>query len=191
MIVLFFAANLLLSADTDVIKPKWKQVVLIFRCDVVSPINSDFFAETFDIPARERQNDTSVTVNSLTELELVDKKADAEGVLGDFFYVAVDAPKDRVIKLDYFKCLLFGKDELIFTLPVFGNLVIPEGKDVQYVYAGTFLYKIEQPFFTVTDLFVTDEYEDAAATLSAALRKDVMLYRGILQPIEDEDENEE
>lgn len=178
------------SAEQKFPKPKKTEVVVIARAIVDPQINDEFFAKYHDLESRSIVKDKKVKdseKNTTVSLACGYGYRRAWGLAevkdGTFVALKVSVPKDRILRFPLFECYPANYAFLKFYLPVSAQIMVPEG--VNYVYLGTFTYKVRGLNFEVIDMKLIDEFDAASAFVAEKYGKDAKLMRVPLGPIEE------
>ncbi len=194
-VILAVAVLSVASAEQKFPKPKKTEVVVIARAIVDPPVNDEFFAKYHDLESRSIIKDKKVKDSEKkTSVSLACgygyRRAWGLAEVNDGTYVAlkVTIPKDRILKFPLFACYPANYAFLKFYLPVSAQIMVPEG--VNYVYLGTFSYKVRGFNFDVVDMKLLDEFDAASAFVAEKYGKEAKLMRVPLGPIGDAAEQE-
>ncbi len=189
-VILAVAVMSIATAEQKFPKPKKNEVVVIARAIVDPPVNDEFFAQYHNLESRSILKDKKIKDS--------EKKTSASLACGygykrtwglaevkDGVYVAikVSIPKDKILRFPLFECYPANYAFLKFYLPVSAQIMVPEG--VNYVYLGTFTYKVRGLNFEVIDMKLIDEFDAASAFVAEKYGKDAKLMRVPLGPIEE------
>ncbi len=189
-VILAAAVISVASAEQKFPKPKKTEVVIIARAIVDPPVNDEFYAQYHKLSSRSITVDKKVKDSEKkTTAALVCgygyRRTWAEAEVKDGTYVAmkVSIPKDRILRFPFFECYPANYGLLRFYLPVSAQITVPEG--VNYVYLGTFAYKVRGLNFDVVDMKLLDEFDAASAFVAEKYGKDAKTMRVPLGPIAD------
>ena len=111
-----------------------------------------------------------------------EKDADAVG----FAMLQVGfAARKRYLELRSLQYHFAGSEALFVTLPLRVKIEVPD--DVRYVYIGDFTCKCSKPFYDITDVKRTDNFDAAARAVKEVYGKDAELERVPLISLNQED----
>ena len=95
------------------------------------------------------------------------------------------AARKRFIEIHSLRYYFAGAEAVFLTLPLQVKIEVPD--DVRYVYIGDFTCKCSKPFYDITDVKRTDNFDAAAQAVKKVYGKDAELERVPLIPLNTED----
>ena len=192
-VALFITGMELFAADKKPPKaPTRNEVVVVFSLNIQPSPDTEFFAHYTDMSFGAlslgrygtgkdvivlKFNNAKYSMQAWTE-----KDADAIGFA--MFQVGFAARK-RYLELSRLQYHFAGSEALFVTLPLRVKIEVPD--DVRYVYIGDFTCKCSKPFYDITDVKRTDNFDAAAKAVKAVYGKDAELERVPLISLDKED----
>ena len=180
------------AGETPPKAPSKNEVVVVFSLKVQPQPDTEFFAHYTDMSFGAlslgrygtgkdvivlKFNNAKYSMQAWTE-----KDADAVGFA--MFQVGFAARK-RYLELSRLQYHFAGSEALFVTLPLRVKIEVPD--DVRYVYIGDFTCKCSKPFYDITDVKRTDNFDAAAKAVKAVYGKDAELERVPLISLDKED----
>jgi hypothetical protein len=187
------------AADKLAKKPRASEVVIVARFEISPALDRNFFSnyayiktpyvEMGSKPKKgETPADTLVlyTGNPANKANSVvmyyDQQTDF-GALGETGYAKLSIPKSREIVLKYVRVYIVNNPLLFLDLPIQRKIVVPEG--VNYVYLGTFGYEMENEYFDIKSISLSDEFDGARDYVAKTFGAGAELSRVNLQKLEE------
>lgn len=164
--------------------PSKKEVFIVGRITVKSDEDMSFFAKTRAVLEENLTKKNSFVIPMYYDSSEVDKDwAKSQRQLyedGEFFFVKYDMPKDRIMRFGSISYYYFSDAKTMLRLPLDFSFEVP--KDVNYVYIGSFTYTITGDDFTIKNVAVKDEYDEAQEAFNKiAGKKNAKLSRVTLK----------
>ena len=192
-VALFITGMELFAADKKPPKaPTRNEVVVVFSLNIQPSPDTEFFAKYTDMSFAAlslkrygtgkdvivlKFNNAKYSMQAWTE-----KDADAVG----FAMLQVGfAARKRYLELRSLQYHFAGSEALFVTLPLRVKIEVPD--DVRYVYIGDFTCKCSKPFYDITDVKRTDNFDAAAKAVKEVYGKDAELERVPLISLDKED----
>ena len=172
--------------------PGKDEIVMVFSLKLQPSPDTEFFAKYTDMSFAAlslkrygtgkdvivlKFNNAKYSMQAWTE-----KDADAVGFA--MFQVGFAARK-RYLELSRLQYHFAGSEALFVTLPLRVKIEVPD--DVRYVYIGDFTCKCSKPFYDITDVKRTDNFDAAAKAVKEVYGKDAELERVPLISLDKED----
>jgi hypothetical protein len=188
----------LAAADKLAKKPRASEVVIVARFELSPALDRNFFSaytviktpyvEMGSKPKKGAEAPADTLALYTKNPSNKDKSAivypDAVndfGVLGETSYAKLPIPKSREIVLNYVRVYIVNNPLLFLDLPIQRKIVVPEG--VNYVYLGTFTYQIENEYFDIKDISLSDEFDGAKDYVAKTFGAGAELSRVNLQKL--------
>lgn len=189
-VVLLFSLCIAVFGDPKYETVDKGQVVIVTRVSVDPPVNDSFFSQYHQKKAPFQNYNTWRYVNkdhvTYAYLDVNSKvRSYEEGapLNSDVFLTKVmTLPKDRIVRMPYFRCFAGNHDVFSFPLDLSVQIVIPEG--VTFVYMGSFSYDLDPISFASGEFTLMDEYDDACAFIAEMYGDDARLVRVPLAAME-------
>mgnify|MGYP000982125558 CR=1 FL=1 len=172
--------------------PGKDEIVMVFSLKLQPSPDTEFFAKYTDMSFAAlslkrygtgkdvivlKFNNAKYSMQAWTE-----KDADAVG----FAMLQVGfAARKRYLELRSLQYHFAGSEALFVTLPLRVKIEVPD--DVRYVYIGDFTCKCSKPFYDITDVKRTDNFDAAAKAVKEVYGKDAELERVPLISLNQED----
>lgn len=172
--------------------PGKDEIVMVFSLKLQPSPDTEFFAKYTDMSFAAlslkrygtgkdvivlKFNNAKYSMQAWTE-----KDADAVG----FAMLQVGfAARKRYLELRSLQYHFAGSEALFVTLPLRVKIEVPD--DVRYVYIGDFTCKCSKPFYDITDVKRTDNFDAAARAVKEVYGKDAELERVPLISLNQED----
>jgi hypothetical protein len=172
--------------------PGKDEIVMVFSLKLQPSPDTEFFAKYTDMSFAAlslkrygtgkdvivlKFNNAKYSMQAWTE-----KDADAVG----FAMLQVGfAARKRYLELSRLQYHFAGSEALFVTLPLRVKIEVPD--DVRYVYIGDFTCKCSKPFYDITDVKRTDNFDAAAKAVKEVYGKDAELERVPLISLDKED----
>ena len=172
--------------------PGKDEIVMVFSLKLQPSPDTEFFAKYTDMSFAAlslkrygtgkdvivlKFNNAKYSMQAWTE-----KDADAVG----FAMLQVGfAARKRYLELRSLQYHFAGSEALFVTLPLRVKIEAPD--DVRYVYIGDFTCKCSKPFYDITDVKRTDNFDAAAKAVKEVYGKDAELERVPLISLDKED----
>ena len=172
--------------------PGKDEIVMVFSLKLQPSPDTEFFAKYTDMSFAAlslkrygtgedvivlKFNNAKYSMQAWTE-----KDADAVG----FAMLQVGfAARKRYLELRSLQYHFAGSEALFVTLPLRVKIEVPD--DVRYVYIGDFTCKCSRPFYDITDVKRTDNFDAAAKAVKEVYGKDAELERVPLISLDKED----
>ena len=172
--------------------PGRDEIVMVFSLKLQPSPDTEFFAKYTDMSFAAlslkrygtgedvivlKFNNAKYSMQAWTE-----KDADAVG----FAMLQVGfAARKRYLELRSLQYHFAGSEALFVTLPLRVKIEVPD--DVRYVYIGDFTCKCSRPFYDITDVKRTDNFDAAAKAVKEVYGKDAELERVPLISLDKED----
>ena len=172
--------------------PGKDEIVMVFSLKLQPSPDTEFFAKYTDMSFAAlslkrygtgkdvivlKFNNAKYSMQAWTE-----KDADAVG----FAMLQVGfAARKRYLELRSLQYHFAGSEALFVTLPLRVKIEVPD--DVRYVYIGDFTCKCSKPFYDITDVKRTDNFDAAARAVKEVYGKDAELERVPLISLDKED----
>ena len=172
--------------------PGRDEIVMVFSLKLQPSPDTEFFAKYTDMSFAAlslkrygtgedvivlKFNNAKYSMQAWTE-----KDADAVG----FAMLQVGfAARKRYLELRSLQYHFAGSEALFVTLPLRVKIEVPD--DVRYVYIGDFTCKCSKPFYDITDVKRTDNFDAAARAVKEVYGKDAELERVPLISLNQED----
>ncbi len=172
--------------------PGKDEIVMVFSLKLQPSPDTEFFAKYTDMSFAAlslkrygtgkdvivlKFNNAKYSMQAWTE-----KDADAVG----FAMLQVGfAARKRYLELRSLQYHFAGSEALFVTLPLRVKIEVPD--DVRYVYIGDFTCKCSKPFYDITDVKRTDNFDAAAKAVKEVYGKDAELERVPLISLDKED----
>jgi len=172
--------------------PGKDEIVMVFSLKLQPSPDTEFFAKYTDMSFAAlslkrygtgedvivlKFNNAKYSMQAWTE-----KDADAVG----FAMLQVGfAARKRYLELSSLQYHFAGSEALFVTLPLRVKIEVPD--DVRYVYIGDFTCKCSRPFYDITDVKRTDNFDAAAKAVKEVYGKDAELERVPLISLDKED----
>lgn len=172
--------------------PGKDEIVMVFSLKLQPSPDTEFFAKYTDMSFAAlslkrygtgkdvivlKFNNAKYSMQAWTE-----KDADAVG----FAMLQVGfAARKRYLELRSLQYHFAGSEALFVTLPLRVKIEVPD--DVRYVYIGDFTCKCSKPFYDITDVKRTDNFDAAAKAVREVYGKDAELERVPLISLDKED----
>ena len=181
-------------SDEDNKPPKKNEVVVITRATLSPSPNMEFYSKYSGpgkiYPLINEKNIYKKPKIFLPTAPVYSYALGDEGVLNG---IKMDIPKDRVIKLDYFRCFLVNDSYMtnhvsptfVIPLPLYIEFTVPEG--VNYIYIGSFTYNWTGFLFDIKNVKKADEYDDAVKFVAQKYGSSAKLERVPLREMQKED----
>ena len=193
-IAVFITGMDLFAADKARPKAARKnEVVVVFSLKIQPSPDTDFFANYTDMSfaalSLERYGDGNDVImfkgsNAKYSFQAWSEK---DTDTGDFAMLHISfARGKRYIDIKSLQYYFAGAEALFVTLPLRARIEVPD--DVQYVYIGDFICKCSKPFYDITDVKRTDNFDAAAQMVKEVYGKDVELERVQLIPLDKEED---
>lgn len=172
--------------------PGKDEIVMVFSLKLQPSPDTEFFAKYTDMSFAAlslkrygtgkdvivlKFNNAKYSMQAWTE-----KDADAVG----FAMLQIGfAARKRYLELRSLQYHFAGSEALFVTLPLRVKIEVPD--DVRYVYIGDFTCKCSKPFYDITDVKRTDNFDAAARAVKEVYGKDAELERVPLISLNQED----
>jgi hypothetical protein len=159
--------------------PKANQVVVVARFSMIPDLDLDFFwkfsseyqPEWSKVSWINRAEGASLGLEIRSNWETYFNF----GTLGELSAAVLPIPKDRTIIIKDVSAELFSNQWLIFKLPLYCKIVIPEGAN--YVYIGSLDYVTKDEFLEIQSINRRDEYDLARDFVHKNYSVDAQLVR--------------
>ena len=192
-ITLFITGIELFAADKKTPKaPTRNEVVIVFSLKIQPLPDVEFFANyshmrfsKLDIGHYYSTTDKIAISASNVRIPLAGMpEEDARDI--DFAMITLPfAYGKRYINLHSLRYHFAGSEVIFVNLPLQVKIEVPD--DVRYVYIGDFTCKCSKPFYDITDVKRTDNFDAAAKAVKAVYGKDAELERVPLISLDKED----
>ena len=172
--------------------PKKNEVVIVFSLKIQPLPDVEFFANyshmrfsKLDIGHYYSTTDKIAISASNVRIPLAGMpEEDARDI--DFAMITLPfAYGKRYINLHSLRYHFAGSEVIFVNLPLQAKIEVPS--DVQYVYIGDFTCKCSKPFYDITDVKRTDNFDAAARAVKEVYGKDAELERVPLISLNQED----
>ena len=172
--------------------PKKNEVVIVFSLKVQPLPDTEFFANyshiyfsKLEIGHYYSTTDKIAISASNVRIPLAGMpEEDARDI--DFAMITLPfAYGKRYINLHSLRYHFAGSEVIFVNLPLQAKIEVPS--DVQYVYIGDFTCKCSKPFYDITDVKRTDNFDAAARAVKEVYGKDAELERVPLISLNQED----
>lgn len=190
------------AADKQAKKPRASEVVIVARFEISPALDRDFFSNYayiktpyVEMGSKPKKGETPADTLVLhsenpankpnSVVMLFDQQSDF-GALGETGYAKLSIPKSREIVLKFVRVYIVNNPLLYLDLPIQRKIVVPEG--VNYVYLGTFSYQMENEYFDIKGISLSDEYDGAKDYVAKTFGSAAGLNRVKLQKLEEEKE---
>ena len=168
------------------------EVVIVFSLKLQPSPDTEFFAKYADmsfaaLSLKRYGNGNDVIMfkgkNARSFLQAwTEKDTDS----GEFAMLHISfAARKRFIEIHSLRYYFAGAEAVFLTLPMQVKVEVPD--DVRYVYIGDFTCKCSKPFYDITDVKRTDNFDAAAQAVKKVYGKDAELERVPLIPLNTED----
>ncbi|AIW88624.1 hypothetical protein JO41_01465 [Treponema sp. OMZ 838] len=172
--------------------PGKDEIVMVFSLKLQPSPDTEFFAKYADMSfaalSLKRYGDGNDVImfkgkNAKYFLQgWTEKDTDS----GEFAMLHVGfAARKRYIEIHSLRYYFAGAEALFLTLPLQVKIEVPD--DVRYVYIGDFTCKCSRPFYDITDVKRTDNFDAAAKAVKEVYGKDAELERVPLISLNKED----
>jgi hypothetical protein len=141
------------SQHEKIAMPGKSDVLIVGRISVKADEDMQFYAKTRNV------NPENLTKDAVLLISADDESQRQIYTDGEFFFVKYRLPKNRHIQFDSVPYYFFADKKTSLILPMGFSIDVP--KDVNYVYIGSFTYNITGDDFTVKNITVSDEYDQA------------------------------
>ena len=192
-IAVFITGMDLFAADKARPKAAGKnEVVVVFSLKIQPSPDTDFFENYTDMSfaalSLDRYGDGNDVLmfkgsNAKSSLQAWSEK---DTDTGDFAMLHISfARGKRYIDIQSLQYYFAGSKALFITLPLRARIEVPD--DVRYVYIGDFTCKCSKPFYDITDVKRTDNFDAAAKMVKEVYGKDAELERVPLVSLDKEE----
>jgi hypothetical protein len=150
--------------------PGKSDVLIVGRISVKADEDMQFYAKTRNVNPENLENDAVLLISASDESQ---RQIYTDG---EFFFVKYRLPKNRHIQFDSVPYYFFADKKTSLILPLEFSIDVP--KNVNYVYIGSFTYNITGDDFTIKNITVSDEYDQAQQLADKITeKKDIELCR--------------
>ncbi len=178
--VILISVNL--SAKEEYKKPKSSEVVLVFSFNSTPSIDRDFYKKYIPIFSKNKNHNPIdlIHINSQGKYPKEGHYAKVENICS--INVKINSRWD-VIKLRYFKQLIFGLEELYLIYPLNAQIKLIEGQ--KYLYLGHFKYKRKSSNdSTIIGIERFDRFDEAKKVVKERYGEDANLIRVPLKELD-------
>lgn len=160
--------------------PGKSEVLVVGRIIVKAEEDMDFYAKTRGVKAENFTKQSVISIPMYYDEKEVSKDwAKSQRQIysdGEFFFVKYDMPRNRNMQFGAIPYYFFSDRKTQIYLPLDFSFDVPKG--VNYVYIGTFTYTVTGDDFTIKNVKVTDEYDQAMEAVKTQFpKKDILLSR--------------
>jgi len=141
------------SQHEKIAMPGKSDVLIVGRISVKADEDMQFYAKTRNVNPENLGKDAVLLISASDDSQ---RQIYTDG---EFFFVKYRLPKNRHIQFDSVPYYFFADKKTSLILPLGFSIDVP--KDVNYVYIGSFTYNITGDDFTVKNITVSDEYDQA------------------------------
>lgn len=172
--------------------PRRNEVVVVFSLKIQPLPDTEFFANyshmyfsKLNIGHYYSTTDKVAINASNVRMSLVGMPEEDARDIGFAMVTFPFAYGKRYVNLHNLRYYFAGSEALFVNVPIQVKIEVPD--DVRYVYIGDFTCKCSKPFYDITDIRRSDNFDAAAKAVKEVYGKDAELERVPLIPLNKED----